>query len=84
MAARKNLSHMDKTREKIKSSLLINRLIEHILSDKPTMVNSQVTAALGLIKKTVPDLQSIELTGDESKPVQIKRVIEFIDATKPT
>ncbi len=56
MAARiRKIRHDDETRAKIKTSQLINRLENHVLNDldlKPT----QVTAALGLLKKTLPDL----------------------------
>lgn len=55
MAARKiKIRHDDETRAKIKTSQLINRLQDHVdgsVDLKPT----QVTAALGLLKKTLPD-----------------------------
>jgi hypothetical protein len=60
MAARKlKIRHDDETRAKIKTSQLINRLSDHVLGTvdlKPT----QVTAALGLLKKTIPDLSASE------------------------
>lgn len=71
MAARVNkVRHDDKTRAKIQTSQLINRLEKHILNDldlKPT----QVTAALGLLKKTLPDLANVELSGNEDNPVKM-------------
>lgn len=68
MGARKTKGTKDrpwdeKTRERIKTSMIINRLVDHILG-KVDMVPSQVTAALGLLKKTMPDLQSTEIKGD--------------------
>jgi hypothetical protein len=65
MAARtRKIRHDDETRAKIKTSQLINRLSAHVLG-KVDMKPTQVTAALGLLKKTIPDLsaQSVDLSG---------------------
>lgn len=72
MAARKRLYHPDEVREKIKTTLLINRLMQHV-KGKRLMEKSQVTAALGLLKKTLPDLSSIDAThkGDSAHPLVI-------------
>jgi hypothetical protein len=85
MAARTTkIRHDDETRAKIQASQLINRLQDHVLSDldlKPT----QVQAALGLLKKTLPDLTATELSGDQDNPVavtQIQRTI--IDPVRDT
>lgn len=60
MAARTHkIRHDDETRAKIQTSQIINRLQSHILGTvdlKPT----QVQAALGLLKKTIPDLSQAE------------------------
>lgn len=53
------IRHDDETRAKIKTSQLINRLSDHVLGTvdlKPT----QVAAALGLLRKTIPDLSAAE------------------------
>ena len=63
MAARKNLSHSDKTRERIKTSMLINRLTSFI-EGEVELNSAQVTAALGLMKKTLPDLSSVDSNVD--------------------
>jgi hypothetical protein len=69
MAARKNLPHSERTRSKIRTSMLINRL-ESLVEGKVEMTGPQVTAALGLIKKTLPDLASVDLNATvESKVV---------------
>lgn len=60
MAARKQLWHPDEVRQKIQASQLINRLTDHINSDKPLMDSSQVTAAVKLLGKVLPDLQAVE------------------------
>ncbi len=63
MAPRINkIRHDDETRSKIQTSQLINRLTDHALNDlklEPT----QVRAIEILLKKTLPDLTSTELSG---------------------
>lgn len=59
---------LEQMRAKIKSTLIINRLENHILNDIE-MTASQVSAALGLLKKAVPDLSSVEIAGNEDKPL---------------
>lgn len=56
--------HNEATRQKIKSQLIINRLTEHALGDKPIMDASQVNAAKALLSKCLPDLQSVDLSGN--------------------
>lgn len=73
MAARKNLRQTLKTREKIQTSQLINRLQNHALSEEVTELKpSQLKAIEILLKKSLPDLQSTELTGDTDAPLNIK------------
>lgn len=62
MAARTNkVRHQEDIRQKIKGSQLVNFLQDHALDDKPAS-KSRVSAALGLLKKIVPDMQAIEGT----------------------
>ena len=69
MAARiRHIKHQNDVREKIRASQLVNRLENHVLGDAK-LEASQVTAALGLLKKCVPDLQATELTGKDGGPV---------------
>lgn len=74
MAARTvKIRHDEETRAKIKTSQLINRLQGYVLG-KHELEPGQVTAALGLIKKTLPDLTATELSGDSDKPVAIEHI----------
>lgn len=64
---RLNPSHDDRARAKIKTSQIINRLNAFVLreldptNDKPVeMSKAEVTAAVALLKKTLPDLTMIE------------------------
>ncbi len=61
MAARiRKIRHDENTRLKIQAAEIINRLTKHIMGDGSLLNTSQVNAALGLLKKTLPDLASVE------------------------
>lgn len=80
MAARLNPRHQEMVREKIRASQLINRLEDHVLSeDGPKLDSTQVTAALGLLKKIVPDLSAQTVSGDADAPLKME-----IGWAKPT
>ena len=50
-------------RAKIRNSNILNALIEHI-EGRREMGASQVTAALGLLRKILPDLSAAEITSE--------------------
>jgi hypothetical protein len=59
MAARtRKIRHDEETRTKIQASQLINRLTAHVLGNVE-MAPSAVTAALGLLRKVIPEPCSI-------------------------
>jgi hypothetical protein len=58
-------------RDKIKNSNILNALIEHVEGNRE-MSSTQVTAALGLLKKALPDLQSVEIGSDPERPVKME------------
>lgn len=67
MAARKTKGTKEggwpeSVRAKIKTSMLINRLADHAFG-KVKLEASQVRSIEVLLKKTLPDLQTIELKG---------------------
>lgn len=62
MAAPLRKTRQDEVRLKIQASQLITRLTGHVMG-KVKMQPSQVTAALGLLKKTLPDLTATEHSG---------------------
>lgn len=78
MAVRLNPRHSEMVREKIRASQLVNRLEDHALGDAE-MSSTQVQAALGLLKKVVPDLsaQQVELGGGD-EPIKIEQVTRVI------
>jgi hypothetical protein len=57
-------------RDKIKNSNILNALIEHVEGNRE-MSSTQVSAALGLLKKALPDLQAVEHSGDPEKPMRM-------------
>ena len=70
MAARKNLSHDDKTRERIKTSQLVNRLQDNAFGTKTGSAKEYVELTAGqlksieiLLRKSLPDLSAITLSG---------------------
>lgn len=78
MAARTvKIRHDDETRAKIKTSQIINRLTNHVLDDLE-LTPSQVSAGLGLLRKTLPDLCQAEISGKDGGPLQVS-VVRFTD-----
>ncbi len=57
-------------REKIQAGVLINILNKHI-DGTEVIEKSRVTAALGLLKKVAPDLQSVTMAGDKENPLKV-------------
>lgn len=78
-APRRNAMLIEEARRKIQTTQLINRLTKHALSDEPIMDSSQVKACETLLRKSVPDLQAIALTGaDGVGPVTIE-IVRYAD-----
>lgn len=76
MAARtRKVRHDDFTRQRIQTSQLVNRLTDHV-NGSVELSASQVTAALGLLRKSLPDLANVQHTGDEDQP--IKTIMEIV------
>ena len=71
MASRLNLKQDERTRNAIKTSQLVNRLNDFALDEKEKvkMTGDQVRAALGLLRKTIPDLAVTQHTGEDGKPL---------------
>ena len=70
MAARLDPKHDARTRSKIQTSQLINRLMKHA-NGEVQMESTQIKAAEILLKKALPDLQAIQLTGEDDGPVKM-------------
>jgi hypothetical protein len=63
MAKRINLQQLPYVREKIRVSQLINRLIKHV-NGELELSRTQIRAAEILLKKTLPDLQAVQHSGE--------------------
>jgi hypothetical protein len=65
-------------REKIRNSNILNALLEHVEGNRE-MSSTQVTAGLGLLKKCLPDLQSVTVSGDDdADPISVIARIERV------
>lgn len=73
MAPRKQNWHTEETRQKIQTSQLINRLTSHAYGEVD-LSTTQVKAIDILLRKTLPDLQSIsaEIFGKDGGPIETK------------
>lgn len=69
----------DEHRVKIQNSNILNALVEHVTGQRD-MSATQVTAGLGLLKKVLPDMQAMQVSGDDDSPV--KMVIEWANQSK--
>ena len=87
MAARLRESHQDEIRSKIQTSNLIHRVQEYALGNlkDEDISKNRLNAIKLLLDKTLPNLQSVELTGKDgedlipqSDPLEIARRIAFI------
>jgi len=73
MAARLRPRHQDEIREKIKTSQLVNRLENHIFGEIE-LSSTQIRGIEILLNKTLPNLQSTELSGDADNPLTIQSI----------
>lgn len=76
MAARLNPKNDERARDAIATTQLVKRLNGFALEEKDPQTSKpikmspdQVRAALGLLKKTIPDLAVTTLVGDATNPV---------------
>lgn len=88
MATRLRKAHQDTVREKIRTSQLINRLQNHALG-KIKLETTQIKSIEVLIRKTLPDLSSVQLSGDpDGAPIDYRveamREIDEILNREPT
>jgi len=80
MAARIRKTHQDEIRSKIQVSSLLTRVNDYAtgkLTDEEVSPN-RLNAIKLLLNKALPDLQSIELTGDANNPVTFKEIRQTI------
>lgn len=78
MAARLDRVHSERSRDRIKTTLLLDRVQGHALGEIE-MTPSQLQAAFGLLDRTVPKLSQIQHVGDEDGgPIQHSHTVEWV------
>jgi urease alpha subunit len=78
MAARKRKTTLsDSWKEKIRTSMLINRLNSHIFEDVE-ISQTQMRAIEILLRKVAPDLKAVEVTGNDDNPLAITTIERVI------
>ena len=75
MAARKKAGTLDKpwdekVRAKIQTSMLVNRLHDHVFATAE-LSQTQMKAIEILLRKSLPDLSAVTLSGDADNPVGV-------------
>jgi len=82
MAVRKHLNQTQKTRDKIKASQLINRLVKHV-DGEVELSATQVNAARILLNKVIPDLKAVEHSGIDGEPIahSHNHTLEFVNGS---
>ena len=89
MAARINKTELsDRWREKIRTSMLINRLQNHVVG-RIEMTATQLRAAEILLKKNLPDLQAVAHSGTVDSNVTVQpaelvfgRLVEQVESSE--
>lgn len=75
MAARMRKTHQDDVRAKIQASQLINVLQNHALGVTEELSQSRLKAIEILLRKSLPDLSSVQVSGEGGGPVQFEQIV---------
>ena len=80
MAARLRKTHQDDVRTKIKVTELINRVQDYALGklEDADVSSNRLNAIKMLLAKALPDLSSVQITGDAENPLNVVLVIELV------
>lgn len=71
MAARTNLRQQDQTRAAIQTTQLVKRLQDYALGNIAEIETGRLKAIEILLRKTLPDLSAVTLSGDEDSPLMV-------------
>jgi len=85
MAARTNLRQQEQTRAAIQTSQLVKRLQDFALgADGVEIDTGRLKAIEVLLRKSLPDLSAVALTGDPDNPVVVAKIIrQVVDPNNP-
>lgn len=78
MAARLNKLHQEDIRLKIKTSQLINVLQNHALDSAGEITPTRMKAIEILLRKSLPDLSSVTISGDPENPLNMGVQVTFV------
>ena len=81
MAARLNKLHTEEIRTKIQTTQLVNVLQNHALGKTEELPQSRMKAIEILLRKSLPDLSAITLSGDDKNPIRNTLRVEFVNPT---
>jgi hypothetical protein len=71
------LRHAEQTRRAIQATKLVQRL-QNCAMGSLDLTKEQIRSIEILLKKTLPDLSSVELTGDADNPVRVQGIIDLV------
>lgn len=72
-----NKLHQDDVRKKIQASQLLNRLTDHAFGEVE-LSQSQIKAIEILLRKSLPDLSSVTISGDPENPLNASLQVTFV------
>ena len=78
MAARIRKQHQDEVRAKIQASQLVNVLTNHALGKGPDISPTRLRAIEILLRKSLPDLSAVTISGDAENPLHAVSRIEIV------
>lgn len=70
MAARLNRKHSAEVREKIRSSVIIDRFQKHFMGELELSM-TQIKVGDSLLDRSVPKLSNIQHSGDKDHPIEV-------------
>lgn len=71
-----NKLHQDDVRKKIQASQLINVLQDHALKGVGEMPPTRLKSIEILLRKSIPDLSAVTISGDGENPLKIENVLD--------
>jgi hypothetical protein len=79
MAARTNLRQQDQTRSAIQTTQLVKRLQDFALGEEGVEIDAGRLKAIEiLLRKSLPDLSAVTMTGDPDNPVVVEKIVRQI------
>lgn len=78
MAARMRKRHQDDVRAKIQASQLVNVLTDHALGVSEELSPTRLKAIEILLRKSLPDLSAVEMTGTDGGPIETVTKVELV------